>query len=245
MNRNIVIAAASLVFVGLLAVAWALSSKSQEPAAASPTKPDAVVNAADGVSKAEFEALVERVKTLEAEVQTLRQRTDGAAPVARITSPTEARQRLKAMGQADERSEDLMVQAIDEEGSQVRSRVQELVRDEMAIAQEERVQKRVEGARQRITEQVDDFADEHGLNNNQRTKLKEVLGDEREAIIRHFSAARSEGMPRDQARKKAMELRQDTDHKVGQWLDASQLEAYNAKRQEEMERWRGGSGRRR
>lgn len=124
----------------------------------------------------------------------------------------------------------------------MREAIQGFVRDELAIAREERRVKRVERMKQRTIEEISEFAKLARLDKESETQLVAHISTEREKMAAMWQAAREGDTPREQLQQKMKTLRAETDHEVSALLDEDQYKLYTEKRAEELERF--GRGRR-
>ncbi len=117
------------------------------------------------------------------------------------------------------------------------SRVGQLVREQLKEEREERMERRRDRMEARTAQRLDQLATDAGLSPGQVDELEAALTLEREEVIAVFRAAREDGSF-GEAREKMESIKEETDAKVGGLLEGTQLDAWNAYREEEDARRR-------
>lgn len=120
---------------------------------------------------------------------------------------------------------------------EVRSKITDLVRDELAAERDQRWERRAERRAQRDEERLDQLSSSLDLSTEQREQLSGVMADERETIGSLFRAAREDGSWME-ARDQAVTIRAENDARVQELLDDDQYAGWDAMRTEEEERRR-------
>lgn len=240
---------AALIVVAALSFgsAWAITAQGRK------ADQDALLT-----QRQELERVLARVDMLEQKMRRLElspaQLPPPGRPLARAAHPGPP----PAMGQApgvdplprahgEQPSAGVILDPLDPEAApQVREAIQGLVRDELAIAREERRVKRAERMKQRTTEEIAEFAKTARLDKESETQLVEYISTEREKMMTLWEEAREGDTPREQLQQKMAALRAETDHEVSAILDEDQYKLYTEKRAEELARFgqgrRGGGG---
>lgn len=119
----------------------------------------------------------------------------------------------------------------------LQARVGELVREQLQEERDERWERRRQRMEERTAKRLDQLAADAGLNPSQVDELEAALILEREEIMEMFRAAREDGSF-GEARTKAEAIKEATDSKVGELLDGTQRDAWDAYREEEDARRR-------
>lgn len=119
----------------------------------------------------------------------------------------------------------------------LQARVGELVREQLQEERDERWERRRERMEERTAKRLDQLAADAGLNPSQVDELEAALILEREEIMVMFRAAREDGSF-GEARANAEAIKEATDSKVGELLDGTQRDAWDAYREEEDARRR-------
>jgi hypothetical protein len=120
---------------------------------------------------------------------------------------------------------------------EVRGKVANLVREELAAERDQRWERRAERRQQRDEQSLDDLSSRINLTAEQRVDLSAVLSDERETIGSLFRAAREDGSWHE-ARDQATTIRAENDERVRELLDEGQFAGWDAMRTEDEERRR-------
>jgi hypothetical protein len=124
-------------------------------------------------------------------------------------------------------AEEVVLGVLDSGDPLVANKVQDVVRDQLDIAREERFQERVKMRQQRISEQVDKLADDNNLPPATRSSLRKLLVAEHGARMTVMRDAR-QNMRWEEAREKMQESRKETDSAVGELLVGDALTDYEA-----------------
>lgn len=244
---SIIIAVAALAFGS----AWAITSQGRQ-----------ADQAALLAQRQELDRVLARVDMLEQKVRRLDLNPPGVLPderpLARPAPPAHPPVGAGALGappahyaQGTPPSGGVVLDPLDPEAApQVREAIQGFVRDELAIAREERRVKRAERMKQHTVEEISEFAKLARLDKESETQLVEHISTEREKMMTIWQEARESDTPREQLQQKMKTLRAETDHEVSAILDEDQYKLYTEKRAEELERFgqgrrgRGGGGNR-
>jgi DNA repair ATPase RecN len=234
MPKLIAPAALLIALAALLTAAWALS---RDPA---PTQPDG----AAAPSLEQHQALQRRVARLEQQLQDLDNATPAAArPLAAADDPAAPpRERLRALAKAQDDREEVITGALEEEGSEVRQKVQDIVRDELELRQEEEHLRRLTRMKERLKERLNDFAAEHKLSTQQQKALEDTLLSEREEIMTLMDRNRRADGDFSKVREQIDARRAQTDAQAEAILDGDALQSYRDLRAEEANRWGRGPG---
>jgi hypothetical protein len=183
--------------------------------------------------------LEQRIAALESEVAQLKQRRGRRGPPA-ARAEGERRGRGRAAGSMAPTTgggagvEARVVEALTEE-DEVRGAVQDLVREEMETQRQERWERRRERIEERAAERIEQLAEDASLSDQQTEQLGELLADERDRFFNLFAEAR-QTMAWDEAREQSETIRSESDAAVAELLTGTQLEAFQAMREEEAAR---------
>lgn len=238
-----IIAALIVVAVISFGSAWAITAQGRK------ADQDALLT-----QRQELERVLARVELLEQKMRRLELRSDELPPAGRPLARASHPGPPPAMGQPPgveplgraqgaQPPAGVILDPLDPEAApQVREAIQGLVRDELAIAREERRVKRAERMKQRTTEEIAEFAKTARLDKEREAQLVEYISTEREKMMTLWEEAREGDTPREQLQQKMSALRAQTDHEVLAILDEDQYKLYAEQRAEELARF--GQGRR-
>jgi chromosome segregation ATPase len=233
MQKLIAPAALLTALAALLTAAWALS---RDP---STTHPDAAAPSLE-----QHQELQRRVARLEQQLKDLDSASPAAArPLAAANDlAAPPRERLRALAQAQDDREEVITGALEEEGSEVRQKVQDIVRDELELRQEEEHLRRVTRMKERLKERVAEFTAEHKLSTQQQKALEDTLLSEREEIMTLMDRNRRADGDFSKVREQIEARRAQTDAQAEAILDGDALQRYRDLRAEEANRWGRGPG---
>ena len=204
----------------------------------------------DTVLEARVASLEQEVATLKMELERGREKGPrrrtiqgdgtrrGRAAVATLDDESLARgiaRKASIVGSPGQEAQGAVLDVLDSDDPEVRDRLDALVRDSLEEEREQRMERRRERIEQRAAERLDQLASDANLTRAQVDELDMVLSLEREEIFSMFRAAREDGSW-NEARQRAGEIRTVTDDKVAGLLSGTQLDAYNAMREEDAQR---------
>lgn len=214
MMKTFAIVAGTSVTTALIVSAIFLAMVPDAHPPAAPTAPS---------EDARVERLEKRLADVEAELTRMR-RAPGASPRVAGIEPKAAVAKIRDDQKA---AEEVVLGVLDSGDPAVANKVQDVVRDQLEIAREERFQERIKLRQQRISERVSKLADDHQLDGSARKKLDALLVQEHSKRMLLVRDAR-ENMRWEEAREKMREDRAQTDAEVEKVLegDDAALEEY-------------------
>jgi len=191
------------------------------------------------------EQLNERVADLEAEVNSLRAEAKSSASTVKssnLTSSAEEAEAILARKVAAVAQAQGLVDENGETSPEVREQLGKIIREEMATARNEAIERRMQRRAERQEMMVEEFVASHGLDEEQASRMTEIMLKEQDQISQLFLQAREDGTWHE-ARNEAMELRTESDQALAELLDEEQMSAWQEARDESRSHRGGPRGR--
>ena len=191
------------------------------------------------------EQLNERVADLEAEVNSLRAEAKSSASTAKSSNLMSAAEEADSMLARKVAAVAQAQGLVDENGEtspEVREQLGKIIREEMATARNEAIERRMQRRAERQEMMVEEFVASHGLDEEQASRMTEIMLKEQDQISQLFLQAREDGTWHE-ARNEAMELRTESDQALTELLDDEQMSAWQEARDESRSHRGGPRGR--
>ena len=191
--------------------------------------------------------LPQRVAELEQEVASLearlkkRQGRRGAASSRSDGSWDSLVERAVAAAESKEQEDPSPGNQDIEDNPELRDKMSQVVREEMAQERAQRLEQRFERRAERQARMVANFSENQGLNAQTEARVSQLMMAEHDQIADLFRQAREDGTWHE-ARDEAGDLKDETDEVLRDLLDEEQLEAWKVVREENSPHGRGRRG---